>query len=249
MSRLAAKDRKFILHSAHRQVGVARFSQMQRSESSSDARRLIDVFSSPFDEDIAHGLIDRLQTDFAEDSWRFRIRFGGEFEEVDPFDTHLPHQSSDCILLLCGEEPFTPAILDRLRSDFYRGKTLIVLNAGAPKSEAWRDFTKEILGASFDDSTSPLAKISLRIADGRHYDPLIRNVCAWNHLEPAGIPHLDSCALPLLVGVSHGEISPVAWQIENDSVRCFATILGTPQDYCHPSFIQLINNTLIWGAG
>jgi hypothetical protein len=243
MTRFATKDRKYFLHAAHRQVGVARFSQMQRGGFNSVSPETIDVFLSPFEEYLAQRLIDRLQTDYPEENWRFRTVCKFEWNEADPMD------KSDCALLLCGEGPFSPKFLDRLRNYSKCGGTIIAINAGAEKTPEWREFAGEILGTSFEDAYPLPSKLSLRIAAGHHFHPVVRDVFAWIHHEPTSISILNDQVSPLIEGVYNQKTCPVAWLIDDGFCKVFATTLGSSHDFLHRSFYRLIHNALLWGLG
>jgi hypothetical protein len=244
MTRHGTKNRIFYMHSAHKGVGVSRFAQFaqwQEDNGRQVSPLAVDVFSSHSEQDSSRRLIAELMSFHPETNWLLQAHFDRGLPAA------APSEESDCILILAGAEPFSSAMLAGFRAYAESGGALVAVNAGMQTSPEWRNFAKEILGAELEIAAA-VEKTSPRIAAGRHFHPVLRNVSAWD-VKSACFPKLDSQAIVFLEGTDGQERHPLAWGLDNGKKRIFSTTLGTPEDFFQPSFFRLVWNALSWTMG
>jgi hypothetical protein len=199
---------------------------------------LIEVFAKPAEQTFCRQFIERITAFSPEANWLLQSQFDRDPEKIYPIE------ESDCIVLLGGAEPFSPALLEQAKRFAQRGGAIIAINAGEQTSDDWREFAEEMLGASFGDNSLTSQKMYLRIAAGRHFHPIVEGVTAWE-AECSQAAILDSRAELFLEGVGSSAKWPLAWGLSDNCNRAFCTLLG-PQDFNQSSFFHLIRNALSW---
>jgi hypothetical protein len=241
MSKFGSTGRILRMHSPHPLVGVSRFAQFEPDEQKAVLPRQIDLFCTPGDEVSARRLIERLlavSTDFSNAAWLLESHIDrGLPEAVSP-------GSCDCLLLFCGNESFSPALLTEFENHARRGGAIVAVRVGAPQSPEWHEFAHHILGVTLGDSM-PAADMILRVAAGCYFHPVMQCVSAWE-AEIARSGALDPRAKPFLEGICGGNRQSLAWGLDPDQKRLFATLLGNPHDFEQPSCIRLLWNALHW---
>jgi hypothetical protein len=118
------------------------------------------------------------------------------------------------------------------------------LRIGAGVSYAWKEFSKEILGADLQHAASA-AKTTPQIAVGRHFHPVLHDVSSWVARDTV-FPTLDSRADVFLETSDGLQKHPLAWGFDNGRQRIFSTALGSPTDFSEASFHRLIWNAVSW---
>jgi hypothetical protein len=235
MKRFGTKDRILYMHSAHPSVGVSRFAQFAESESVRSTLA-VDVFSPCGDRASMHRLIARLLAFDPDANWLLQ-------SHVDRAE--MPSTGEcDCLVILAGEEPFSPAFLDGFRAHAEKGGAMVALRIGAGVSFAWKEFSKEILGADLQLAASA-AKTTPQIAAGRYFHPVLHDVSSWVARD-AVFPVLDSRAAVFMEASDGMQKHPLAWGFDNGRQRIFSTALGSPTDFSEASFHRLIWNAVSW---
>jgi hypothetical protein len=239
MARFVAKDRKLIMHAAHQGVGVSRIAPSPPPERRLIAPLAIEVFAKPAEQALARRLIERMISFYPAANWLLQTHLDGRSPEIYSLD------ESDCVVILGGTEPFSPALLTQFERYSQRGGALVALHAGGQTSPEWKAFARDRLGVRFADATPASEKLSMRIAAGWHYHPVVQNVAAWR-IDAACAAVLDSQAELFLEGIRGAENQPLAWGVDAGASRAFCTLLGTPLDFQQQSFFLLIWNALFW---
>lgn len=239
MIRIGSQNRKYFMHAAHRSVGVSRltsrptFPQLLRTTSS------IEVFATAEEQAICRQFLERMAAFYPDADWLLQSRVDRGLE------VKYPLEESDCVVLLAGREPFSSALLEQLEHYANQGGAIVALNVGQHSSPAWKKFAGDILGVNFEASLQSSKKLSLRIAAGRHFHPVVEGVTAWG-IENNCVPRISDQAELFLEGIGEGIKLPLVWGVHASGNRAFCTLLGTPHDFQQPSFFRLIGNALAW---
>ncbi len=230
------------MHAAHQGVGVSRIAPSQPPEWRAISPFAIDVFVKPGERILARRLIEWLISFDPQANWLLQSHLDSRPREI------LSLEECDCAVIVGGTEPFSPALLAQFERHSRRGGGLVAIHAGGPPSPEWQAFACGTLGVCFADAAQTTEKMSMRIAAGRNYHPVVQNVAAWE-IDSGCSAVLDSRAEIFLEGIRGADKQPLAWGLDAGGGRVFCTRLGAPQDFRWQSFFRLISNALSWTLG
>ena len=79
--------------------------------------------------------------------------------------------------------------------------------------------------------------------------PVMNGVSTWSREgKPYRNPNVAADIQLLISAEVNRETYPMAWARESNSRKVFYTSLGIPHDFEEESFIQLLDNALLWLA-
>jgi nicotinamidase-related amidase/type 1 glutamine amidotransferase len=198
---------------------------------------------------------------------RLTIVYGSE-TEPDALPGIEFIDNADCLLISVRRR--TPPLdqLDAIRKFVMAGKPVIgirtanhafSLRTGEPPANrgSWPEFDAQVFGGSYTNHYGNELTAIIRRAAVEPKSPAANDL--YNNLpeDPfvAGgslykVAPVDPTANILLVGQVPGQQpEPVAWTYRRpDGGKSFYTSLGTPADFDHPAFRQLLNDAIAWAV-
>ncbi len=251
MSESNSLRRKFFMHPAHSTVGVATTTLQEglrpRKAPSRDARALSVCLLS----DAAAGKSRAslgVFADFMESN--YAVRCSKTWNGASPPAASLDAlEWCDCLLMFTQRMTLDRDQLQRIRRYCARGGALVGLRSAGRALQQWPELDAKIFGGHHrGECNNRSTEVNFA---GDHPDHAL-----LNDVEPF-ISRCRLCkhgtiaadAKVLLTGTSYGRVEPVAWAREHNGGRIFYSSLGHPDDFYHPSFLQLLVNAISWTSG
>ncbi len=240
--------RKFFMHPAHSAVGVATTTLQEglriREAPPRDARALSVCLLSDAAAGKSRALLD-VFAGFMESN--YAVRCGKTWDGASPAVSSLDAlEWCDCLLMFAQRMTLDTDQLQRIRRYCARGGAIVGLRSAGRALQQWPELDANIFGGNHRGECNNRST-EVNIADD-HRDHIL-----LNDVEPF-ISRCPLCkhgaiaadAKVLLTGTSYGRVEPVVWAREHNGGRIFYSSLGHPDDFYHPSFLQLLVNAISW---
>ena len=258
--------RKFIMHPAHSAVGVSTNMSSPNGASLADdlartgsptwkkksaALSVCMLSGSPGDksqhslESLA-GFLDKNYSVRCAKSWNGTPDAVNP-DAVNPGAVNLDDlEWCDCLLLFAQRMTLDSDQLQRLRRYVARGGAIVGLRSAGRALQQWPELDGKIFGGS-DRGQCNNRSTEVNLVDGCGEHAVLTDVAPFiSHCQLCKQDALAEDAEVLLTGTSYGRMEPVAWAREHNGGRIFYTSLGHPDDFFHPSFLQLLVNAISW---
>jgi len=152
----------------------------------------------------------------------------------------------DCLLLFAQRMDLDRDQLQRLRRYVARGGAVVALRSAGRAVQQWPDLDRKILGTAHRGQCNNRST-EVNPADAAVEHDVLKDVAPFvSRCRLCKQGELSADAEVLLTGTSYGRVEPVAWAREHKGGRIFYTSLGHPDDFFHPSFLQLLVNAISW---
>jgi type 1 glutamine amidotransferase len=247
--------RSFILHSAHRTIGVSAGLAVLESALRAEASPQADANRRPLELCLVSGSFEyhsdqslaALEKYLVE---KFPVRCTRAFapsEDRLPGLENLDH--ADCMLLFTRRLTIQGQPLDQVKRFCQRGGAILGLRTASHAFQHWLALDKEVFGGDYQGHYGNQLLPRIEIVGSQKDHPVLAGV---GPLAAGGSlyknPALAKDVTVLLTGTIPGHTEPVAWTRLHRGGRVFYTSLGHPDDFRQPSFLKLLVNALFWAT-
>jgi type 1 glutamine amidotransferase len=244
--------RSFILHSAHRTIGVSAVAAALGSSLSAGAGAPA-AASRPLELCLVSGSFEyhsdqslaALETYLVE---KYPVRCSRAFA---PSEDRLPGlenlDRADCMLLFTRRLTIQGEPLERVKRFCQRGGAILGLRTASHAFQHWLELDKEVLGGDYQGHYGNQLLPQIELVGPQKEHPVLSGVApfrAGGSLYKNPAPAKDVTVL--LTGKIPGHTEPVAWTRRQHGGRVFYTSLGHPDDFRQPGFLKLLANALFW---
>ena len=247
--------RSFLLHSAHRTIGVSAGLAAFQSAMRAGAAPPVAAHRRPLELCLVSGSFEyhsdqslaALEKHLAE---KYSVRCTRAFapsEDRLPGLENLDH--ADCMLLFTRRLTIQGESLDRVKRFCRRGGAILGLRTASHAFQHWLALDKEVLGGDYQGHYDNRLLPRIEVVGSQKDHPVLAGIgpfTAGGSLYKNPVVAKDVTVL--LTGRIPGHTEPVAWTRLHGGGRVFYTSLGHPDDFHQPSFLKLLANALFWAA-